>query len=73
MPVHCFSITYFLFPVNLIKYIKWIPLRAVKTGRGYPHDGRADKDSYPHDGRADNTSYHTLLSILPAITKNLYV
>ena len=20
---------------------------------GYPHDGRADKDSYPHDGRAD--------------------
>ena len=24
---------------------------------GYPHDGRADKDSYPHDGRADNDSY----------------
>ena len=21
---------------------------------GYPHDGRADKDSYPHDCRADN-------------------
>ena len=24
---------------------------------GYPHDGRADKNSYPHDRRADNDSY----------------
>ena len=24
---------------------------------GYPHDGRADKDSYPHDGRADKDFY----------------
>ena len=24
---------------------------------GYPHDGRADKDSYPHDCRADKDSY----------------
>ena len=24
---------------------------------GYPHDGRADKDSYPHDGRVDKDSY----------------
>ena len=24
---------------------------------GYPHDGRADKDSYPHDGRANKASY----------------
>ena len=24
---------------------------------GYPHDGRADKDSFPHDGRADKDSY----------------
>ena len=24
---------------------------------GYPHEGRADKDSYPHDGRADKDSY----------------
>ena len=24
---------------------------------GYPHDGRADKDSYLHDGRADKDSY----------------
>ena len=24
---------------------------------GYPHDGRANKDSYPHDGRADKDSY----------------
>ena len=24
---------------------------------GYPHDGRADKDSYPHGGRADKDSY----------------
>ena len=24
---------------------------------GYPHDGRADKDSYPYDGRADKDSY----------------
>ena len=23
---------------------------------GYPHDGRADKDSYPHDGHADKDS-----------------
>ena len=25
---------------------------------GYPHDGRADKDSYPHDGRADKDYPH---------------
>ena len=24
---------------------------------GYPHHGRADKDSYPHEGRADKDSY----------------
>ena len=24
---------------------------------GYPHNGRADKDSYPHEGRADKDSY----------------
>ena len=24
---------------------------------GYPHDGRADKNSYPHDGRGDKNSY----------------
>ena len=24
---------------------------------GYPHDGRANKDSYPHDRRADKDSY----------------
>ena len=24
---------------------------------GYPHDGRADKDSYPQDSRADKDSY----------------
>ena len=24
---------------------------------GYPHDGRADKNSYPHDGRADKDFY----------------
>ena len=29
--------------------------RAVKNS--YPHDGLADKDSYPHDGRADKDSY----------------
>ena len=29
----------------------------VKVDTGYPHDGRADKDSYPHDGRADKDSY----------------
>ena len=28
-----------------------------ETDTGYPHDGRADKDSYPHDGRADKDSY----------------
>ena len=26
-------------------------------GLGYPHDGRADKNSYPHDCRADNAPY----------------
>ena len=29
----------------------------LKQDTGYPHDGRADKDSYPHDGRADKYSY----------------
>ena len=29
----------------------------MKKDTGYPHDGRADKDSYPHDGRADKDSY----------------
>ena len=29
----------------------------VSYDTGYPHDGRADKDSYPHDGRADKDSY----------------
>ena len=29
----------------------------VMKDTGYPHDGRADKDSYPHDGRADKDSY----------------
>ena len=28
-----------------------------KEDTGYPHDGRANKDSYPHDGRADKDSY----------------
>ena len=28
-----------------------------KFGTGYPHHGRADKDSYPHDGRANKDSY----------------
>ena len=29
---------------------------ATENDTGYPHDGRADKDSYPHDGRADKDS-----------------
>ena len=29
----------------------------MKYDTGYPHDGRADKDSYPHGGRADKDSY----------------
>ena len=29
----------------------------VYNDTGYPHDGRADKDSYPHDGRANKDSY----------------
>ena len=28
-----------------------------KLDTGYPHDGRASKDSYPHDGHADKDSY----------------
>ena len=42
----------------------------VFSDTGYPHDGRADKDSYPHDGRADKDSYphdrhnqYTMLSL----------
>ena len=31
--------------------------QAFRKDTGYPHDGRADKDSYPHDGRADKDSY----------------
>ena len=27
------------------------------SGSGYPHDGRAEKDSYPHDCLADNAPY----------------
>ena len=27
---------------------------------GYPHDGRAHKDSYPHFGRADKDSYRVM-------------
>ena len=32
-------------------------MNTVFVDTGYPHDGRADKDSYPHDGRADKDSY----------------
>ena len=28
-----------------------------RNDTGYPHDGRADKDSYPHDRRANKDSY----------------
>ena len=34
-----------------------LPPRAIHIDTGYPHDGRADKDSYPHDRRADKDSY----------------
>ena len=30
---------------------------SVINDTGYPHDGRADKNSYPHVGRADKDSY----------------
>ena len=29
----------------------------LKTGWGYTHEGRADKNPYPHDRRADKDSY----------------
>ena len=32
-------------------------LKPFDVDTGYPHDGRAGKDSYPHDGRADKDSY----------------
>ena len=40
-------------------YLAGFPLCTLLYGddTGYPHDGRADKDSYPHDGRADKNSY----------------
>ena len=37
--------------------IIWVFLVNIGTDTGYPHDGRADKDSYPHDGHADKDSY----------------
>lgn len=35
----------------------WMMPTSLKTGRGYPHDGRAYKDSYAHDGHTDMNSY----------------
>ena len=58
-----------------------------RLGTGYPHDGRADKDSYPHnglaikdfyphDGRADKDSYpydsHADKDSYPHDRHNLY-
>ena len=37
--------------------LKWPPFFSFFIDTGYPHDGRADKDSCPHDGRADKDSY----------------
>ena len=43
--------------VILIQYIHILLSSIIYLDTGYPHDGRADKDSYPHDGRADKDSY----------------
>ena len=45
---------------KLTKKVRHIPHKRFRPycfDTGYPHDGRADKDSYPHDGRADKDSY----------------
>ena len=42
--------------VDLKSLEHFLPV-ADRLDTGYPHDGRADKDSYPHDGRADKDSY----------------
>ena len=34
-----------------------LDLPGICTDSGYPHDGRADKDSYPHNRSADKDSY----------------
>ena len=34
-----------------------LPFLGQRMDTGYPHDGRADKDSYSHDGRANKDSY----------------
>ena len=34
-----------------------LAMRTFSLGRGYPHHGRADKDSYTHNCRADNAPY----------------
>ena len=34
-----------------------LPRSNIDNDTGYPHDGRADKDSYPHGGRVDKVSY----------------
>ena len=41
----------------IIDYHNLFQLEYFFFDTGYPHDGRADKDSYPHDGRADKDSY----------------
>ena len=45
-------------PVQLRKIASfYIALLDFYEDTGYPHDGRADKDSYPHDRRAHKDSY----------------
>ena len=40
---------------HLFREQQWLSAR--RSCRGYPHDGRADKNPYPHDRRADKDSY----------------
>ena len=58
MPVFATSVIFGVFAVPAISGIyPWNLPAGQYLGWGYPHDGRADKDSYPHDCRADNAPY----------------
>ena len=46
-----------MYNTNSMKFYLRVFLFLEFIDTGYPHDGRADKNSYLHDGRADKDSY----------------
>ena len=53
MPIFSANINHYLSEIGDTGY----PHDGRADKNSYPHDGHADKDSYPHDGRADKDSY----------------